>query len=107
MKIEKIDNMWRGWFIGNFEPSVLKTKSFEVGMLIHKKGEVWPKHYHLISTEYNLLIDGSMTICGELITPGTIFILEPNEIADPIFHEDCRVLCVKVPSIPGDKYGVL
>ena len=48
-----------------------------------------------------------MTICGELISPGTIFVLEPHEIADPIFHEDCQVLCVKVPSIKGDKYEVL
>ena len=41
-----------------------------------------------------------------LPVPGTIFVLEPNEVADPIFHEDCQVLCVKVPSIKGDKYEV-
>ena len=39
MKIKKINDMWRGWFIGDFEPSVLKTKEFEVGVLTHKKGE--------------------------------------------------------------------
>ena len=56
MKTQKIDNMWRGWFIGDFEPSVLKTKEFEVGLLTHKKGEVWPEHYHIIASEYNVLI---------------------------------------------------
>lgn len=106
MKKHLISEFIRGWFIGNFDPSVLKTENFEVGLLSHKKGEIWPKHYHAIATEYNLLISGSMTICGELIEPGTIFVLEPNEIADPIFHEDCQVLCVKVPSIKGDKYEV-
>jgi len=103
---EKLNNMTRGWFIGNFEPSLLKTKDFEVGILTHKKGEEWPKHYHKIATEYTVLISGSMTICGELIETGTIFILEPNEIADPVFHEDCTVVVVKTPSVVGDKYVV-
>jgi hypothetical protein len=103
---EKLNNMTRGWFIGDFEPSLLKTKDFEVGILTHKKGEEWPKHYHKIATEYTVLISGSMTICGELIEPGTIFILEPNEIADPVFHEDCTVVVVKTPSVVGDKYVI-
>ena len=103
---EKLSNMTRGWFIGDFEPSLLKTKDFEVGILTHKKGEEWPKHYHKIATEYTVLISGSMTICGELIEAGTIFILEPNEIADPVFHEDCTVVVVKTPSVIGDKYVV-
>jgi hypothetical protein len=47
-----------------------------------------------------------MTICGRMIEPGTVFVLEPNEVADPIFHEDCQVLCVKVPSVKDDKYEV-
>jgi hypothetical protein len=46
MIIDNINRMFRGWFIGDFEPSVLKTKNFEVGVLIHKKGELWPKHFH-------------------------------------------------------------
>lgn len=106
MQIRNIDEMTRGWFIGNFDPSILKTDLFEVGLLTHKKGEIWPRHYHIIATEYNLLISGSMTICGRTIEPGTIFVLEPNEVADPIFHEDCQVLCVKVPSVKADKYEV-
>lgn len=104
MKTYNINDFYRGWFIGNFEPSLIKTENFEVGLLTHKKGEVWPKHYHAIATEYNLLVSGSMIIKETRIAPGDIFILEPYEIADPEFLEDCTVLCVKVPSIPGDKY---
>lgn len=103
---EKLSNMTRGWFIGDFEPSVLKTKDFEVGVLTHKKGEEWPKHYHKIATEYTVLLSGSMTICGELIGAGTIFVLDPGEVADPVFHEDCTVIVVKTPSVIGDKYVV-
>jgi len=107
MKKQRIEEMWRGWFIGDFEPSVLKTDKFEVGLLTHKKGEVWPKHYHAIATEYNVLIEGRMTIQEQQIVPGDIFVLGPNEIADPIFHEDCKILCVKTPSLTKDKYEVL
>jgi quercetin dioxygenase-like cupin family protein len=102
-----INEFWRGWFIGNFEPSVLKTSEFEVGVLTHLKGEVWPKHYHAVATEYNVLLSGKMRICGEVIESGDVFVLEPNEIADPEFLEDCKVLCVKTPSVKGDKYEVL
>jgi hypothetical protein len=98
--------MWKGWFIGNFEPTVFRTKDFEIGILKHKKDEKWAKHYHAIATEYNVLISGKMFISGQVIDAGTIFIFEPNEVADPVFLEDCMVICVKVPSIPGDKYEV-
>ena len=103
MKIYKIDEMVRGWFIGDFEPSVLRTKDFEVGVLEHKKGEHWPAHYHEFSNEYNLLLKGKMTIQETELVQGDIFVIEKNEIANPFFLEDCTVLVVKTPSIPGDK----
>jgi len=103
MKIYKIDDMTRGWFIGDFEPSVLRTKDFEVGVLTHKKGEYWAPHYHEFSDEYNLLIKGKMIIQKKELNEGDIFIIEKNEVADPDFLEDCTVLVIKTPSVPGDK----
>jgi hypothetical protein len=46
MIVSDIKDMFRGWFIGNFEPAIFKSKDFEVGILFHSKGEKWPKHYH-------------------------------------------------------------
>lgn len=106
MKNYKLEEFWRGWVIGNFEPSILKTDQFEVGILTHQKGEVWPKHYHKLGTEYNILIQGRMIIQGKEIKKNDVFVLEPNEIADPEFLEDCLVVCIKTPSIPGDKYEI-
>lgn len=104
MKIEKLDNMTRGWFIGFFDPSVFKTSLFEVGILRHSKGETWPRHTHKIATEINCLISGKMTIQGVELNSGDIFTLLPGEIADPEFLEDCTVVVVKTPSIKEDKY---
>jgi quercetin dioxygenase-like cupin family protein len=47
-----------------------------------------------------------MIIQNKELNTGDIFIIHPNEIADPIFLEDCKVLIVKTPSIPGDKYVI-
>jgi quercetin dioxygenase-like cupin family protein len=115
MIVKKIDEMFRGWFIGDFEPSIHRTKEFEVGYLLHKKGEVWKAHYHAVGTEVNYLIRGKMILRNvefenkmqdlELNT-GDLFVLYSNEIADPIFLEDCEFIVVKFPSLPGDKHFV-
>ena len=106
MKIDKIDDMVGGWFIGDFEPSTLKRKDFEVGYKFHKKGEQWPVHYHKIGTEITYLIRGKMIIQNQLLTSGDVFTIYPNEIADPQFLEDCEVVIIKTPSVPGDKYNI-
>ncbi len=107
MEIRRIEDFTRGWIIGNFEPSLLKTDKFEVALLTHKAGEVWPKHYHKVATEYNVLVSGKMVIQGKELNSGDVFVFSPGDVADPIFLEDCSVLVVKVPSIIGDKYEVL
>lgn len=106
MKITRIEDYTRGWLIGDFTPSLLRTKDFEVGILRHKKDEVWPKHYHRLADEYNILISGKMTINSSEINEGDVFHIEKNEISEPKFLTDCIVLVIKVPSAIGDKYNV-
>jgi hypothetical protein len=106
MKISKIDEYFRGWYVGNFQPSCFDTKDFEVGFLTHKKGEIWLAHLHKIATEINLLLEGEMIIQNKKLVSGDIFVIEPNEIADPIFLTDCKLIVIKTPSIPGDKYNI-
>lgn len=103
MIIGKLDDTAGGWYVGNFDKAIYKTKGLEVSYKIHKRGEVWDWHYHEHLDEINLLVRGSMTIQGIRINPGDVFILEPLEIADPEFHEDCEIVCVKVPNFTNDK----
>lgn len=96
---------WKGgWFVGDFNPTAYRTREFEVCLKRHLKGEKWPTHYHKVAIEINYLIRGTMTLHGEMFLPGDVFILEPEEIADPIFLEDCEMIVIKSPSTPGDKY---
>lgn len=107
MNIDKLNNYHRGWIIGNFDPSLIKTEQFEVAIVKHTKGEKIPSHFHKIATEYNVLISGKMILNNIEINADDIFIINTNEIVNPIFLEDCIILCVKIPSVPGDKYEVL
>lgn len=106
MKIYKIKDMNGGWYIGDFEPSVYKTSAFEVSLKNHPKDEIWPKHYHKEAIEINLIVKGRMELNNTLLETGDIFILDKMEVVDPHFLDDCLIVCVKVPSIIGDKYIV-
>lgn len=106
MKIYNIAEMEGGWYIGDFYPSVYKTSAFEISLKKHPKDEVWPKHYHKEATEINLIVTGNMKLNGIFLKAGDIFVLEKMEIAEPIFLEDCEIVCIKIPSIIGDKYIV-
>jgi mannose-6-phosphate isomerase-like protein (cupin superfamily) len=99
MKIIEFKKMKRGWFIGDFEPSVHKTKNFEVSYKIHKKNEKWDIHYHEYVKEINLLIKGEMILQNKKLKTGDIFILEPFEIANPKFIKECHIICIKTPSM--------
>ena len=103
MIISNINDYKSGWFIGDFEPTCLKTKDFEVCYKIHKKDEKWDTHYHRVATEINYLIEGKMTLQNTTLKSGDVFIINPYEIADPVFIEDCKILIVKTPSIKNDK----
>ena len=106
MKIYKIKDMKGGWYIGNFEPTAYKTKDFEVSLKDHPKGEVWPKHFHKEAIEINLIVKGEMRLNNVSLKQGDIFIIDKMEVVDPEFLKDCLIVCVKVPSVLGDKYVV-
>jgi len=103
MKILKYKNFTKGWLVGNFKPSILKTKKLEVGIAYHLKGEPTINHYHTRSTEYNLIINGSMMVNKKKLKKGDIFIYKKNEISNCKFLSDTSLLVLRTPSAPGDK----
>jgi len=106
MKVAKVKDSIGGWYVGNFEKAAYKTSGFEVSYKIHHKGEKYGWHYHEHLDEINLVVSGKIKIQGQTFTKGDIFILEPYDIADPEFLEDCEIICVKAPNITNDKVDV-
>jgi dTDP-glucose pyrophosphorylase/mannose-6-phosphate isomerase-like protein (cupin superfamily) len=96
----------RGWFIGDFLPSILRTQEYEVALLTHPKNEKWDYHYHKEAEEINFLVEGEMTVNNRMIREGEVFRIPRNQLTCPHFLKDCKVLCIKVPSVVGDKYSV-
>ena len=104
MRKFRIENMKRGWFIGDFEPVALKTKDFEVGVGHHEKGEKWDKHFHKLATEITLILKGKVKINDEIFVKGDIFIIDKDEIVEPLFLEETDYVVVKTISDVNDKY---
>ena len=104
MIVYNLEDMYKGWFIGDFEPSTFKTNLFEVGTTIHPKGSKWDIHYHKKSIEITWLIKGKIKIQDRILKTGDIFVMYPWEIANPEFLEDSQVLVIKTPSDTTDKF---
>lgn len=105
MKIAKLDDMIKGWFIGNFEPSLCKTNDVEVAVKKYNKGDFEDKHYHKIATEYTLIISGRVRMNNKEYKEGDIIIMEPYETTDFECLEDNTInVVVKLPGASNDKY---
>jgi quercetin dioxygenase-like cupin family protein len=98
--------MTKGWFVGNFEPTVLKTDQFEVGLKQYKKGDVEAKHVHRIATEITVIVSGEVRMNGQNFKAGQIIVLDPGESTDFSALTDVTTLVVKTPSAKDDKHLV-
>ena len=106
MDIENLRNFTAGWFIGDFTPSLHQTKDFEVGVKSFRAGEDHASHYHKVAKEINVILDGSVEVNGILLFKGDVFVMHPYEVTEIEFKTDTRILVIKTPSAPGDKYLV-
>jgi quercetin dioxygenase-like cupin family protein len=105
MKTAKLEDMSRGWFIGNFEPSLFRTDAFEAAVKTYRKGDYEQAHSHRIASEYTVIISGRARMNGVEYGAGDIVVMEPGEVTDFAALEDGTVnAVVKVPCVKGDKY---
>lgn len=105
MKIARIDEMIKGWFIGNFEPSLLKTNAVEVALKKYNKGDYEEAHYHKIATEFTVIVSGRVRMNGIEYGEGDIIVIEPNDATDFEALEDNTInVVVKIPGANNDKY---
>jgi hypothetical protein len=93
----------RGWFIGDFDRAVHRTKDFEVNYKENPKGKE-ATHVHKIITEITLVLTGKLVVNGELCEPGDIYILDPGNISQIEYLEPSNTITIKTPSVPNDKH---
>jgi len=104
MKKNNLNKMFKGWVVGNFEPSVLKTDNVEVAVKKYLKGEYEPKHYHKIATEITVISQGKVNMNGVEYNNGDIITIEPGEVTDFSVLEDTVTTVIKLPCVKDDKY---
>ena len=104
MKTAKIDDMVKGWFVGNFEPTLYKTNDCEVAVKTYKKGDKEKAHYHKIATEITVVVKGKVKMFDKVFVEGEIVVVEPGESTAFEALEDAMNVVVKIPGANDDKY---
>ena len=106
MEIFKLEDFFKGWVLGNFEPSLYKTQDFEVGVKFFKKGAIEAAHKQLIATEITIVVEGVIRLGDGIFERGDIISIPPQEVAAFESLTDSSLICVKFPSLPNDKVVV-
>lgn len=104
MEVFSLKEMKKGWFVGNFEPSIFKTEKVEVAVKEYKAGDYEKEHYHKIAKEITVIISGEVMMNNKKMEKGDIVVLEPFESSDFKAVTDSINVVVKIPGKNNDKY---
>ena len=104
VEIFQLENFVKGWFIGDFEPSILKNSGVELAVMHKTKGDVVNDfHYHENCIEINVLIKGKLNINNKLIQENEIFVFNKYVPSIYEFLEDCTFVVFKNKPSNSDK----
>ena len=106
MKVNKLNDMFRGWVVGNFDPSLWKTDDVEVAVKEYEAGDYEEKHYHKIATEITIIGKGKVQMNGVEYNSGDIITIVPDEATDFLVIDDTITTVIKFPCVKDDKYLV-
>jgi len=98
--------MVKGWFVGNFEPTLYCTNDVEVAVKTYHAGDRESAHYHKIATELTVVTSGTVRMNCVEYRQGDIVVMEPGEITDFEAVTDATNVVVKLPGANYDKYLV-
>src|SRR5262249_3163891 len=100
----QLKDMVKGWFVGDFDPTVLRTQAAEVAVKVYKPGDCDAWHYHKIATEVTVILQGRVRMNDSVYQTGDIITIQPNEGTDFQALEPTTTVVVKIPGAQNDKY---
>lgn len=104
MNVDRLERMVKGWFVGDFEPTLYRTRDVEVAVKHYQSGDYEGSHHHKIATELTVIVSGTARMAGRDVGPGEIVVLQPGEITDFTALTAVTSVCVKIPGAVDDKY---
>ena len=105
MKHARLEDMVKGWFVGDFEPTLVRNKDCEVAVKHYKAGDREETHHHRVAAEITVIVSGEVTMLGRRWSAGDIILVEPGEATAFEALTDAVNVVVKLPSVMGDKYA--
>jgi hypothetical protein len=104
MKKFDLNSFIKGWFVGNFDPSIIKTNDVEVGIKRYKAGDYESSHYHKVATEITAIVYGEVEMNGNKYFADDIIVIDPFTRTDFKCLTDVITVVVKYPGASNDKY---
>ena len=104
VRTARLSDMQGGWFIGDFHPSILTSKDFEIAVKTYNLGDIEEYHFHKIGTEITVILEGRAEMAERTLVEGDIILLEPGQGTSFKALTKVKTLVVKTPSVIGDKY---
>jgi len=96
--------MFKGWFVGDFNPTAFSTDQCEVAVKTYKEGDSDVAHYHKLAHEITLVLNGTVSMLDQTWQSGDIVVIEPGEVSSFTALTDATLVVVKVPGAKDDKY---
>lgn len=106
MNLYNLKDFIKGWFIGFFDNSIVKTNNFEIAIKKYKTGDSETTHLHKIATEYTVIISGKVLMNNQKFISGDIIEISPNESTDFYCLKDTVTCVIKIPSLDNDKFEI-
>jgi quercetin dioxygenase-like cupin family protein len=104
MKKAQLVDMFKGWFVGDFNPTAFSTDQCEVAVKSYKEGDSDAAHYHKLAHEITLVLNGTVSMLDQTWQSGDIVVIEPGEVSSFTALTDATLVVVKVPGAKDDKY---
>jgi quercetin dioxygenase-like cupin family protein len=104
MQTFKLEQMIKGWVVGDFAPTCLKTDAVEFAVKHYQAGDSEAWHFHKIATEVTVVVSGEVEMNNVRYSAGDVIVMEPHDGTDFRALTAATTAVVKVPGAKNDKY---
>jgi mannose-6-phosphate isomerase-like protein (cupin superfamily) len=104
MRHARLAEMVKGWFVGDFDPVVVRSAAVEVAVKHYRAGDREDLHHHRVATEVTVIVSGSVRMLDRTWDAGDIVVIEPGEATAFEALTDVVNVVVKLPAARDDKY---
>lgn len=104
MRVFRLEKFTKGWFVGDFDPVIVRTGGVEVAIKEYQGSDCEAPHHHRVATELTAVVSGRVKMFDQEFGAGDIVEVLPHESTGFQALTDAVTVVVKIPSVSNDKY---